>query len=134
MDAANPSPAAIRARRWLRAMYTPAAISSRHRIGSTIFRSLISRYRVCAWTRVFDVNSVSVGWIGGSLSTSENPRATRACLTIATNGARSMTTFPLLTVIAPPWPDRAWTRVWWAVLLTWVQVFANCGLVTILWT
>ena len=43
MEAAKPSPAPISARRWPRAMYTPAPISSSDRIGSTIFRSLISR-------------------------------------------------------------------------------------------
>ncbi len=55
-------------------------------------------------------------------------------MTIAMNGARSMVTWPLLTLIAPFCPDRACTRVWWATLLTWIQVFANRSLVTILCT
>jgi hypothetical protein len=45
-----------------------------------------------------------------------------------------MVTWPLLTLIAPPCPDRAWTRVWWATVLTWIQALANRGPVTILCT
>ena len=75
IEAANPSPAPISARRCRRAMYTPSAISTRDRIGSTIFRSLISRYSVCALTRSREENKASWGWIGGSRFTIENPRA-----------------------------------------------------------
>ena len=44
MDAARPSPAPISARRWLRAMYTPRASSTRVRIGSAHLRVFSSRY------------------------------------------------------------------------------------------
>ena len=63
MDAAKPSPAPIRARRWPRATYTPRPSSTRVRIGSTILRSFSSRYPVCALTRYLAENRANVGLI-----------------------------------------------------------------------
>jgi len=110
MDAAKPSPAPSRARRWLRVTYTPAAISTTVSMGSTILRSLISRYAVCALTRYLAENSVNVGLMVGSFLTSVKPRALRFCLTTSMNGARPIVTCPLLTLIdPPPRPDSAFT-------------------------
>ena len=61
MDPAKPSPAPMSARRWLRAMYTPSAIRASERNGSTHLSVLISRYNVCAWTRVLLENNAIVG-------------------------------------------------------------------------
>ena len=46
-----------------------------------------------------------------------------------------MTTWPLLTLTAPPpCPESAFTSCWWATVLTWIQALANRGLVMILCT
>ncbi len=75
-----------------------------------------------------------MAWIGGRLLTSENPRELRFCLTASTNGASWMTIFPSFTPTTLDWPDRTFTSVWCAKVLTWIQMRANRGLVTILCT
>src|ERR1039458_1963469 len=114
IDAARPRPAPIRARRWPRATYTPRASSSSARIGSTILRSLISRYPDCALTRHLAENRVSVGLMAGILQTRVKPGLTRSCLTTSMNGPRPTTTWPFLTLTElPPWPDSAFTSSCW---------------------
>ena len=131
MDAARPSPAPIRARRRLRAAYTPPASRSSASIGSTILSVVISRYAAWAFPRSFAWNSATVGLTGGMLLASENPCATRSCLATAMNGPRLSTIWPLLVLTAPlPCPDSTLTTAWCATVLTCTQTLAMAWLVT----
>ena len=65
------------------------------------------------------------------LLASENPFATRSCLTTAMKGPRLRTIWPLLVLIAPlPCPESTLTTAWCATVLTWTQILAAAGLET----
>jgi hypothetical protein len=132
---ARPSPAPMSALRWLPATYTPPASSSSIAIGSTILRSLMTRYPVCALVRYFAENSGNVGLIGGSLLTIVRPLAASRCFAMSISGPRFSVTSPFCTVIhLLPSPDSAFTSCAWAFSLTRTQALANAWLLTTLLT
>src|SRR5215469_8750252 len=135
MDAAKPSPAPIRARRWLRATHMPAPSSTTVRIGSTILRAFSARYPLWALTRYLAEKRATVGWIWGIWLTSVNPRALSRDLTSSMRGPRSATTSPLRTLtLLPPRPDSAFTSSSWTVRFSWGHSRATRGPATTLAT